>query len=108
MEPQSKTSESDKDLPAACSSCPSSDHCRNVWSISSHGPFTPAGLDLACILVFLLPILCAIIAGALLPLFTSIKDSSSWLQILAAAGGLLIGAFFAWLVLPLLKKHFHE
>jgi len=94
--------------PRACSSCPSSDRCREVWSISRRGPYTPVGLVLASILVFLLPLLTAITAGALVPGYFPDGDSRSWIQIFAAAGGLLVGAFLAWLLMPLLKKHFHE
>ncbi|MCP4713158.1 MAG: SoxR reducing system RseC family protein [Planctomycetes bacterium] len=91
-----------------CSGCPQSDACREVWSMPNQGPLTSGGLLLSSILVFLLPIVCAIISGGLYQSSKAESDSSPWLVLLVAFGGLVVGAFIAWLTMPLIKKYFYE
>ena len=92
----------------ACAGCPHSDPCRQVWSRPNQGPLTSGGLLISSILVFLLPIVCAIVAGGLYQSYRADSDGSSWLVYLAALGGLLIGVFIAWLTMPVVKKNFYQ
>lgn len=92
----------------ACAGCPQSDPCRQVWSMPNTGPLTSGGLLISSILVFLLPIVCAIIAGGVYQTYRSESNDSPWLVLLAAFVGLIVGAFIAWLTMPLIKKHFYE
>ena len=93
---------------SACADCPHSDPCRQVWSMPNTGPLTSGGLLISSILVFLLPIVCAIISGGLYQSYKTETDGSPWLILLVAFGGLLVGAFIAWLTMPLIKKYFYE
>jgi len=92
----------------ACSGCPQSDPCRQVWSMPNTGPLTSGGLLISSILVFLLPLVCAIIAGGLFQIYRPDSNDSGWLVFLTAFAGLIVGAFIAWLTMPLIKKHFYE
>jgi len=92
----------------ACAGCPHSDPCRQVWSMPHTGPLTSGGLLISSILVFLLPLVFAIIAGGLYQSYAADSDSLPWLVFLAAFGGLLVGAFIAWLTMPLIKKYFYK
>ena len=89
-----------------CSGCPETDKCRQVWSMPNQGPFTAAGLTLSSILVFLLPILTAIIAAAVTHAFIPPQAETTRWEIAAAVGGLIVGAVLALMLLPLIKKHF--
>ncbi len=92
----------------ACAGCPQADPCRQVWSMPNQGPLTSGGLLISSILVFLLPIVCAIIAGGIYQTFRPESKESSWVVFLVALGGLIVGAFIAWLTMPLIKKYFYE
>jgi hypothetical protein len=104
-DPNNKTITAAKDEPV-CNGCPEADKCRQVWSMPNQGPFTSAGLSLAGILVFLLPIFTAIVAGALVHAFVRPNSKTHRWEIAAAAAGLIAGAFLARLLLPLIKKYF--
>jgi hypothetical protein len=56
-------------------------------------------------LVFLLPILTAIIAAVIAGNYT-VEEDFSFGQAMAAAGGLIAGIVIAWLGMPLVRKHF--
>jgi len=99
-----KTSEAE----TMCEGCPQGDECRKVWSAAYRGPFSPTGLSLSSALVFLLPIATAIAAGALVRELTKGANYTTMAQALAAAGGFVLGALVAWLLMPLLKKRFYE
>ena len=89
-----------------CSGCPEADKCRQVWSMPNQGSFTSAGLTLSSILVFLLPIITAIIAAALTHTFFPPQANSTRWEIAAALVGLIVGAGLALILLPLIKKYF--
>jgi ABC-type nickel/cobalt efflux system permease component RcnA len=91
-----------------CQGCPQGDECRKVWSAAPRGPLTPTGLSLSSALVFLLPIATAIAAGAIVREITKGANHSTIAQALAAGGGLILGAFAAWLLMPVIKKRFYE
>jgi hypothetical protein len=93
---------------AMCKGCPQGDECRKVWSAAHRGPFTPMGLTLGSALVFLLPIATAIAAGVLVRELTQGANHATIAQILAAVGGLVLGAFGAWLLMPVIKKRYYE
>ena len=90
----------------ACDSCPHSHACRDVWAKPNHGPFSPGGLILASILAFIVPIITAVIAAAIVRHSTDQTGHTSVNEILAALAGLLAGAALAWLIMPFIKKHF--
>ena len=98
-----KTSESE----TMCKGCPQGDECRKVWSAGNRGPFTPTGLSLSSALAFLLPIATAISAGAVVRVITKGANYTTMAQALAAGGGLVLGAFAAWLLMPVIKKRFY-
>ena len=91
-----------------CSGCPDSDKCRQVWSMPNRGPFTSGGLLLSSILAFLLPILTAIIAGAVAHWARPAVSESPWWVIVAALVGLFVGVIIARLLMPLIKKYFSK
>ena len=99
-----KTSESE----AMCKGCPQGDECRKVWSAGNRGPFTPTGLTLSSALVFLLPLVTAISAGAVVRELTQGANHATMVQILAAVGGLALGVLVACLVMPVIKKRYYE
>ncbi len=72
----------------------------------NQGPFTAAGLTLSSILVFLLPIITAIIAAAVTHEFIPPQANTTRWEIAAVVVGLIIGAVLARMLLPLIKKHF--
>lgn len=90
--------------PSACGGCPDVDGCRSAWSAPHQGPFSPAGLSLGSAVAFLLPIISAIMVGALVHSHKDDSGSILW-DIAGAVVGLLIGAALALLVMPLIKKH---
>ena len=85
-----------------CGRCPQADQCRQVWSTNRRGPLTPAGLSLASALAFLLPIITAIIAGALASVY-----APDWI-IIAAGAGLIIGVLPARLGMNLINHKFRH
>ena len=89
-----------------CASCPNAHQCREVWSSPRRGPFSPTGLSLSSAVVFLLPIVSAISAGALAENFMADVDGFSHGLAVAMVTGLLLGIFAAWLILPAIKKRF--
>jgi hypothetical protein len=91
-----------------CDGCPDADSCRKVWSQPNRGPFSATGLSLGSALVFLLPLVTAIIAGAIFHRYKGQPDHFSPGEVLAATGGLLAGALLARTLLPLIRKYFHE
>ena len=91
-----------------CAGCPHSDPCREVWSMPNQGPLTSGGLLISSILVFLLPIVCAIISGGLYQSYQSESEGSGWVVFVVSFGGLVVGAFMAWLTMPLIKRYFYE
>jgi len=88
-----------------CGSCPHVDKCREVWSKPNQGPFSPAGLSLCSAAGFLLPIITAIIAGAVAHSYFSTGRKTSFWEPLAVGLGLIAGAALAWLIVPLIKKN---
>ena len=91
-----------------CTGCPQKHLCRKVWAMPNRGPLSPAGLSLGSVLVFLLPLLTAIITGAVVHHLIAGTESFSPWEIVAAAAGLVLGAFIAWLIMPLIRKRFYE
>ncbi len=83
-----------------CHGCPNDDKCRLVWSEENKGPLSPAGLALASVAAFLMPLSLAIVAGAILP-----TDVQAY-KILGCLGGLIIGILLAWPTVAILKKKF--
>jgi hypothetical protein len=59
-------------------------------------------------LVFILPLIAAVIGGLVAHVF--IKSGTSIWEAVFAGGGLILGGFVAWLLIPLIKKKFssHE
>lgn len=90
----------------ACDSCPQSHACRDVWAKPNQGPFSPGGLILASILAFIVPIITAVIAAAIVRHNTDPTGHTAVNEILAALAGLLAGVALAWRVMPCIKKHF--
>ncbi len=86
----------------ACSSCPQSDECRDVWAKPNKGPFSAVGLVISSILVFILPIVTAIIAAAIV----KSRQGATGKQIVAALIGLLIGVGLAACFTPLVRRRF--
>jgi len=97
-----------KESEEVCKGCPHGDECRKVWSATHRGPFTPTGLTLGSALVFLLPIATAITTGAVARTLTKGANHTTMVQALAAGGGLVFGAFIAWLLMPVIKKRYYE
>ncbi|MBI9018338.1 MAG: SoxR reducing system RseC family protein [Phycisphaerae bacterium] len=87
-----------------CTGCPNKDMCREVWAEENKGPLSPAGLVLSSIAAFLLPLICAIIAGSLAQKY--MHDNSDKIQIVASLGGLIVGVLIAWPIVQLLKNKF--
>lgn len=99
-----------------CAGCPTSDTCRQVWSLSRRGPFSPVGLSLSSAVAFLLPIITAIIAGVLADAYLSgpepladpsVGNTFSLWIVIAVFVGLAVGAGVAWLIMPFIRRHFH-
>lgn len=99
-----KTSEAE----TMCKGCPQGDECRKVWSAAYRGSFTSTGLSLSSALVFLLPIATAIAAAAIAKGFLKQETYTTIIQFVAAGGGFVLGAFVAWLLMPVIKKRFYE
>lgn len=95
-----------QEQPAVCVGCPQEHTCRDVWAKGNEGPFTPGGLVLASVVVFLLPLVTAVAGGVLVKKWAP-QAGAAWL-LAGAAGGLIMGAFLARLIMPLLRKHFHD
>jgi len=89
----------------ACAGCGQRHLCRDVWEKPNQGPLSSTGLLVGSMLVFLLPILTAIIAAVIAGNYTVEKDFSG-VQAMAAAGGAIVGVIVAWLGMPLVRKHF--
>ena len=91
-----------------CGGCVQADQCRQAWSAPRRGALSPTGITLASAVVFLLPLITAIIGGSLAhSYFADSPQGPLWLALLAAAG-LLIGVLAARLTVPLIRKHFHD
>ena len=97
-----KTDNTPPDSGDVCLSCPQADECRDVWARPNKGPFNAVGLVISSILAFILPILTAIIAAALV----KSRQGATGKQILAAFIGLLIGVGLAACLIPLVRKWF--
>jgi len=91
-----------------CVGCPDEDKCRRVWSQPHKGPLNAAGLVISSGLAFLLPLLTAIMAGAVVHSFKDATNHVLAWEIGAALAGLLVGAMAAWSLMPLLRKRFYE
>ena len=92
---------------SSCGGCPQKDQCREVWSLENHGPLNSTGLILASVMVFLLPLTTAILAGALAQHWLAESNPfSAWL-LAAAAVGLFVGGLIAWLAMPFIRKRFN-
>jgi len=105
--PADKTDSVASDPPnSACDGCPGADRCRQVWSMPNRGPLTAGGLSLAGATAFLLPILTAIIAGAVAHSY--LPNSVLFWQILAVVIGLIAGCLLARMIMPLIRKHFYD
>ena len=59
-------------------------------------------------LAFLLPVVTAIVAGALTRKYYPDTDSLPLHEIIAAALGFVGGGILAWVIMPLIKKHYYE
>ena len=90
----------------ACDGCGQKHLCREVWAEPNRGPLSAAGVLVGSMLVFLLPILAAIIAAAVAGNYTDAGTEFSVGQVIAAVCGLVAGAFIAWLLMPLVRKRF--
>ena len=93
---------------SACSGCPQADACRHVWSTPRRGPFNPVGLTISSGLAFLLPILTAIVAAALAHPYAPPQARFSLIEAAAGLGGLFVGVAVAMLIIPLVKRRFHN
>ena len=87
-----------------CGGCHHADKCRQVWSGTGNSPFSPAALSLASAAAFLLPIVCAIAAVWLCQTVAPVESAGLTWQLIAAAGGLGIGALFGWLIVSIIRR----
>jgi len=90
----------------ACAGCGQRHLCRDVWAKPNQGPLSSTGLLVGSMLVFLLPILTAIVAAAIAGNYYTVEKEFSGVQALAAAGGAIAGVVVARLAMPLVRKHF--
>ena len=86
----------------ACSSCPNTDKCREVWAEENNGPLTPGGLAICSGVAFLLPLAIAIMSGAGGRAYGLSENKI----ILISVGGLIGGGVIAAAIVTLLKKRF--
>ena len=91
-----------------CHGCPSQDACRQVWGIERRGSLTPIGLSLASIMVFLFPIITAILAGVLAGSYTTNAEYPILWQGIGGVTGFIVGVLLARLIMPLIRKRFDE
>ena len=91
-----------------CRGCAQQDQCRRVWSGPKRDPLTPAGLSLASAVAFLLPLLTCILGGALAVHLFRESDNTFLFQALGAIFGLILGIALARLIMPFIRKRFHE
>lgn|GEM_PF-3201809 len=103
-----KSGDSERRTGQVCTGCPQADQCREVWSIPRRGPFTPTGLSLSSALVFLLPLVTAIIAGVIFQARMTAEKGINFWGFMVVGIGFLAGVFMAWLIMPFMKKHFHQ
>jgi hypothetical protein len=89
----------------ACAGCGQRHLCRDVWARPNQGPLNSTGLLVGSMLIFLLPILTAIVAAVIAGNYTATEDFSFG-QAMAAAGGFIAGVVIAWLGMPLVRKQF--
>lgn len=87
-----------------CSTCPHSDRCRDVWSKENAGPLTPVGLVVSSAVAFLLPLLVAIVAGAVAK---ACGLGLEWIFLLVLAG-LVAGGVIAATILKIIKNRFNR
>ncbi len=95
-------------MPSVCKGCPNEHKCRDVWATPRQGPFSAGGIILASVAAFLLPIFFAILATALIRVYYTGAGIDVKVQILASLFGLAFGAGVAWMIMPLIRKHFRE
>ena len=93
---------------SACSGCPQADACRDVWSQPRRGPFNPVGLSISSGLAFLLPVMTAIVAIVLAHPFAPPEARFSLIEAAAGLGGLFVGVVVAMLIIPFVKRRFHN
>lgn len=93
-----------------CPGCPQAHECRSAWGAEPvrPGPFSPVGLSLAGAVVFLLPLVLAIVAGAIARQYSSAAAAFSIWQIIAVLTGMFAGILIARLVMPLITKRFGD
>ena len=106
--PSDKFDTSDMTESIHCPGCPHNDACRQVWGIERRGSLTPIGLSLASIMVFLFPIITAILAGALIGSYTTDAEYPILWQAIGGVAGLIVGVILARLIMPLIRKRFDE
>ncbi len=86
----------------ACSNCPNTDKCREVWAEENRGPLSPGGLAISSVIAFLFPLAVAILAGAV---GKTMKVTEN-MVILYSLVGLIIGAGVAAVLVKVIKKRF--
>ena len=97
-----------KEIEHKCHGCPSEDACRQVWGIERRGSLTPIGLSLASIMVFIFPIITAILAGALIGGYTAEAKYPILWEGVGGIAGFIVGVLLAKLIMPLIRKRFDE
>ena len=69
------------------------------------GDFTPAGLSLGSVAVFIFPLIGAVVGAIILQGSEPVEGASSWRQIAGAGIGLVGGVVLALLVMPAIRKY---
>lgn len=90
----------------ACSGCPNAHQCRDVWGRENCGPLAGAWLLLGSVIAFLLPLVIAIVAGAIVHATVEQDATLPIWDILAAGCGLVVGGVLGWVVMPAIRKRF--
>lgn len=96
----------DSRVGGACSGCPQSHACRDVWSKRNDGPLRPVGLTLASAAAFLVPLVTAIGGGALAANYWPSSGKAPTGEILGALAGLIVGVLIGWVIVPRVAKGF--
>lgn len=92
----------------ACAGCPHGDKCREAWGAAQGGSFSTGGISVASVLAFLLPWVAAIAAAAAVQAHYGGTGKFSPAAALAGLGGLAAGALLARLLMPWVRKRFHN
>ncbi len=92
--------------PESCRGCVQTDMCREVWASENKGPLSPAGLVLASMTAFFVPVLTAIGGGVVAHALWSEAEHAGGIQAGGVVVGLAVGVGLAWLLMPVVKRYY--